>query len=991
MADLRNGREEVLEVDQSESLNDLRGLDVYDLDQDGYDDLILNISQVLYIYWGSTEGLSTNSDTLQSLGFNPAEYTDRSWICEKIVKFIDLNTDGFKQLIIDCSSNDSNIEESSTNQTWTLSFEDRSLSFESLGLRNILGVPSGSYGPDYYDFGDLNGDGYLDVITASDDLIFALGRDTGEEETGAETGTFREARVIPTLAFSADRLLVHDFDHDGYDDLIAFNSTPNAQLTSRIYFGDKDEPLRRSRVFEMPLSVGARFGDLNCLLTDIDQDTYQDVVCESHFSDNGLARYSTSVSYGQANGYFQLQSNSEQNLFIMKNLVIYENKAQLPQVIFTRYDADSGEHSLQVRRYLTSYGPISEVLTPSAQRPQLVVQDFDQNGLPDFASSLGGAELVVAYNFGDGDFNNEALLRLSAQSPVDGLLSFDHLLHGDVNQDGLVDLLTITSNNGTLIDAYTTIFYNQGTAGFSSPVINRLELADLSPEIGAAKLVHFNDDEYLDLVLYGTARGEVSVLLGEGNGTFSFLDSKSIQNNSIANPIGNIMETLDYDQDGDLDLIIYVKIGFSNQIHWLENLGGGELAEALRISDLDGREQVYSLDLDEDGIHDLITYDGATLYFKTNSDQLTYDLPEYFEGITQVDLDSDDDQDLVVTVSDFERPYYLYLLQDRDETGRLLFRPLDTMQAGGYQSEWLDLNRDGKLDNLSIYKDLFDFEVEARIVSSTSNHRSGLLQRFNDVDLVSCPANQEWIAQPNDFGTYSWVVPAGEHCRIDQIEIELIQESSTALNSLIISSPSQDHLLLTPQGVEPLFSGRLTPSDTIALSFLEGSAMSPGRWTVSTDQAVSQVRLVINPSLTLPLSSDPTALACEETSSEENIQSVQPCYLLEHTPVVDQIDFESLSKAYSLQGPIGGGFIEGQLLEVDLTVDQSIQGQIELELIPHRGFLPLPWTEESRTDEGKTYRYLVPAEYEMRVLDVNVRSNQPFEDPLSYSLTWHLD
>src|SRR5207249_3340259 len=122
----------------------------------------------------------------------------------------------------------------------------------------------------------------------------------------------------------------------------------------------------------------------------------------------------------------------------------------------------------------------------------LVVADFNRDGNLDFLSSESTPTLFLFLGDGTGDFN-----RISTN--INGANAF---VVGDFNGDGKPDVAT----------PMVTVHLGDGTGGFASGLYYQVE------DTQDVKTADINGDGKLDLVTIGA--GKVSILLGNGDGTF---------------------------------------------------------------------------------------------------------------------------------------------------------------------------------------------------------------------------------------------------------------------------------------------------------------------------------------------------------------------------------------------------------------------------------------------------------------------------------------
>jgi len=135
------------------------------------------------------------------------------------------------------------------------------------------------------------------------------------------------------------------------------------------------------------------------------------------------------------------------------------------------------------------------------------VGDFNGDGKTDLAvSNLNESDISVLLGNGDGTFQS-AVNYATGLSPA-------AIAVGDFNQDGKLDLAVANSGCGSPCGNISVLLGN-GDGTFQSPV-NYVT----GNQPGSVAVGDFNEDGKLDLVVANSSSGNISVLLGNGDGTF---------------------------------------------------------------------------------------------------------------------------------------------------------------------------------------------------------------------------------------------------------------------------------------------------------------------------------------------------------------------------------------------------------------------------------------------------------------------------------------
>jgi len=312
---------------------------------------------------------------------------------------------------------------------------------------------------------------------------------------------------------------------------------------------------------------------------------------------------------------------------------------------------------------------------------QVIVADFNGDGNLDLAyiSATGTPPSYVVIQLGKGNGS----FQTSVNYPV-GNEPY-HLVAGDFNGDGKLDLAVTNVSDNTV-----SILLGNGDGSFKAQTTVSTGAVPEGMVAG-----DFNGDGKLDLATGNQLNGGgggVSILLGNGDGTFQSHVEYGIGTNAYALIVG------DFNRDGKLDLISSTGPG---QLSFLEGNGDGTFQPPQSFPANHDVESLITADFNQDGKLDLITADlGDGLYILLGNGDGTFQSPvEYAPGqlglyLAAGDFNADGKVDLVLTNQDQDS--FSVLLGNGDGT----FQNPTDFSAGNPTTGVAagDFNGDGQMD-----------------------------------------------------------------------------------------------------------------------------------------------------------------------------------------------------------------------------------------------------------------------------------------------------
>jgi thioredoxin-like negative regulator of GroEL len=192
--------------------------------------------------------------------------------------------------------------------------------------------------------------------------------------------------------------------------------------------------------------------------------------------------------------------------------------------------------------------------------------DFDGDGKTDLVIVGGDGHLRLFHNLGQGRFED-----VTAASGLAGMRGAGAVAVGDYDNDGFLDLFVTALDGGE-----AALYHNRGDGRATFEPERRA--AGLRRTLAGvagldAAFFDFDNDGRLDLVVAGkpaTPDGR-GVFLFRNDSTRGFEDVSAILPPPDSLRGGRAVAVADFDQDGDLDLVV---VGWDGRLHLLRNDGG---------------------------------------------------------------------------------------------------------------------------------------------------------------------------------------------------------------------------------------------------------------------------------------------------------------------------------------------------------------------------------------------------------------------------------
>ena len=555
---------------------------------------------------------------------------------------------------------------------------------------------SGGIGTVFVAVADFNGDGRLDYVTANDgNNTTTIGIALGNGD-----GTFKSPSTF-AVACGAVWVATGDFNGDGKTDLaVASRDCSPGTNGISIFLGNGDGTFTAKGTLTSPLSnpfsiaVGDFNGDGKMDLAVVDRGASTDSVFFYTGNGDGTFQAPTSVSLGglaASNQIVAADFNKDGHLDVAVSEINGSNVVVILGV---------GNGTFQAPR----------TIALPAQGWGIAVGDFNGDGVPDLVAtspSIGGVSVFLGK--GDGNFtpvNNPAtgtLPTTNADVPGGGA---QPIAVGDFNKDGKQDL--IAGLSGVNSAACVAVLLGNGDGTFGPEAL--FGVADTPQSLAVGD---FNGDGHLDWIastgqINSANQGSVTVALGRGDGTFlasrSYVTGQGPAWGAVA----------DFNKDGKLDVV--VPNSPSQNISILLGNGDGSMQPAVNIPFPElSPSFVVTGDFNNDGNPDFAVFSSWCPNF-VNAPLVTYlgkgdgtfqsPVSSNISGLSSCgalnamvagDFNGDGKLDLGMLLTVNTGPEIAIMLGNGDGT----FQAPKVTAAPGGRATWLsvgDLNKDGKLD-----------------------------------------------------------------------------------------------------------------------------------------------------------------------------------------------------------------------------------------------------------------------------------------------------
>jgi hypothetical protein len=487
---------------------------------------------------------------------------------------------------------------------------------------NLSGTDGGPLDLVVANTGTLSGSGNVEIFRATTPGVF--GSPTlltpGMGPAAIDVGRFNESSVYPDLAIAdstAGNVAVYQGSATGFGSPTTFKSDPvSGPLPEGVAHADfnndghQDLVVANDNANDVDLFLGTGTGTFTTPGTQIALSTGSDpgTIIAQDLNGDGNADFAIdALSIGQIQVYYGTGTGS---FSAPTEISVGLNSASTPYIIAVGDLNGDGKPDLVTTNFgdgtvsvalATANGFQSATTFASGDSPwTVVIADVDYDGNLDlvttnFGSNNNEYSVSAFMGLGDGTFALPADHLVAAGGGVQPT----RLKVGDLNKDGIPDVVVANSGNNTL-----TVLLGTSSAILGAPQTLSLPATSTAPL--AVAIADFNGDGNLDVASANHGSGDVTVFLGNGSGGFSTGTSYP----AGPNPTGIVAR--DINGDGWSDIVVSNDdlCGTAAGASVLLGEGTGTFGIPTPIASPNS-DAIVSADLNNDGWPDLILIDSG--------------------------------------------------------------------------------------------------------------------------------------------------------------------------------------------------------------------------------------------------------------------------------------------------------------------------------------------------------------------------------------------
>jgi len=636
--------------------------------------------------------------------------------------------------------------------------------------------------------GDFNGDGKADLAVANQCPLNNC--DAGDVSVllGNGDGTFQAAQSYSTGGYEAFAVAVADVNKDGKADLIVANGCRSANQCMNgvvgVLLGNGDGTFQSAQSFSSGGVVAS-----SVAIADLDKDGRADLVVTNQCLDSTCASGGVSVLMGNGNGTFQTAQPYPSGGITAVSVAIgnFDGAKKLYLAVANQCQSSgncNGNVGILLGNGNGTFQTAQSYASGGYTAVSVIAGDFDGDGETDLAvanqcqgsNNCNNGSVGVLLGQGDGTFQ-------PAQDYASGGNNTAAVTASDLRGDGRTDLLLANQCQiaGNCSDGSVSVLLGNGDGTFQSPQ-NYVSDGVFAQSIDTGD---WNGDEKPDLAIVNQCQngsncsGTITVLLGNGDGTFRVppsYGSGGYDADSVA--------AGDLNGDGKLDLVVAnlcqstsCSGGNNGSVSVLLGNGDGtfQAAQAYATGGF-GSSSVAIGDFNGDGNLDVVVANqcgasncksgGSVSVLLGNGNGTLQAAKTYSSGayttlsIAIADFNKDGNLDLVVANQCQETNCQNGAVSVLLGNGNGTFQSAQTYASGGYYSNSVvvgDFNGDGNPD-LALASQCHDSTCQNGGASVLLGNGNGTFQTAQSYNSLGSQADSVVVADVNGDGKPDLVV-----------------------------------------------------------------------------------------------------------------------------------------------------------------------------------------------------------------------------------------
>ena len=572
-----------------------------DVNGDGYSDVIVGARSytngqtdegAAFVYHGSGSGILTTAAT--QLEKNQAN----SLFGVSVSSAGDVNGDGYSDVIVGASSYDN----SQTDEGVAFVYHGSSSGISTSASTQLEKNQSrANFGLSVSSAGDVNGDGYSDVI------VGARKYDNGQTDEGAAfvyhgsssgiltTATTQLEENDPNSRFGISVSSAGDVNGDGYSDVVVgaqfYDNGQTDEGAAFVYHGSSSGISSTANSHLEVNQSGARLGIFVKSAGDVNGDGYADVIVGAYFYDNGQtdegaafvyhgsssglsSTYSTQLECNQDSAYFAegVASAGDVNGDGFSDVIVgaklYDNGQTDEGAAFVYHGSASGLSTTASTQLETNQAGSNLFSASSAG-------DVNGDGYSDVIVGANNYDngqtdegVAFVYHGSASGLSTTASTQLE-QNQASAQFGISVASAGDLNSDGYADVIVGARkyDNGQTNEGAAFV-YHGSSSGISSTASAQLESNQAGAQFGysVSSAGDVNGDGYSDVVVGAvdydnglTDEGAAFVYLGSSSGVSTTAATQLESNQAYAELGWSVASAGDVNGDGYSDLIVGVR------------------------------------------------------------------------------------------------------------------------------------------------------------------------------------------------------------------------------------------------------------------------------------------------------------------------------------------------------------------------------------------------------------------------------------------------